>query len=305
MTNYAFLERQLNRPDGSVDVVLDTDANNEIDDQYAIAYLLASAPKLNTKAIYAAPFHNHRSSSPKDGMEKSYDEIINITSLCKRDDLHENVFRGSESYLSDEKTAVDSPAARDLAARALTYSPDKPLYVLAIGAVTNVASAILAEPAIIKNIVVVWLGGQAIHMPTWGEFNMMQDVAAGRVVFGCGVPLVQLPCMGVVSHLTTTEPELREHVKGKSKVGDYLYNVTCKAGVEDGGNMCWSRVIWDISTVAWLLSDDFTRDSLIPAPIPSYDQGYVIDPNRHIMKVVYHVNRDAIFKDLFEKLSTF
>ena len=70
--------RNLSVPQGKVDVVLDTDAYNEIDDQFAIAYLLRSKEKLNTKAIYAAPFFNDKSGGPKDGMEKSYMEILKL-----------------------------------------------------------------------------------------------------------------------------------------------------------------------------------------------------------------------------------
>ena len=302
--SYELQERKLRRPEGSIDVVLDTDAFNEIDDQFCIAYMLCSAPKLQTKAIYAAPYYNHRSNSPADGMEKSYQEILNITSLCGRDDLHEACFKGSNHYLPNEETAVESDAAKDLAKRAMDYTAENPLYVLAIGAITNVASALLLEPAIAERIVVVFLGGNAHHMPPNPEFNLMQDIAAGRVVFGSGAALVQLPCWGVVSHLTTTEPELRHHIKGKSPLGDYLYDVTCKAAIEDGGNEAWSRVIWDISTVAWLISEDFTSDMLIPSPIPTYEHGYVHDHRRHLMRYVYYVNRDRIFKDMFEKIAS-
>ena len=68
-------------PSGKVDVVLDTDAYNEIDDQFAFAYLLKSKEKANVTAIYAAPFHNTRSVGPLDGMEKSYDEILKLLEL--------------------------------------------------------------------------------------------------------------------------------------------------------------------------------------------------------------------------------
>lgn len=66
----SYLQR-LNRPEGPVDVVLDTDTYNEIDDQYALAYLIKSEEKLHLKAVYAAPFHNEKSSGPEDGMEKA------------------------------------------------------------------------------------------------------------------------------------------------------------------------------------------------------------------------------------------
>ena len=56
--------KNMSVPEGRIDVVLDTDAYNEIDDQFAIAYLLKSQEKLDVKAIYAAPFLNSRSKSP-------------------------------------------------------------------------------------------------------------------------------------------------------------------------------------------------------------------------------------------------
>ena len=303
MTDNTFLIKQLQHPQGPVDVVLDTDTYNEIDDQFALAYLLLSGDKLRTQAVYAAPFLNNKSTSPKDGMEKSYNEIINVLKLCGRDDLIPSARKGSDGYLPDEMTPVQSDAASDLVWRALAHSPDDPLYVLAIGAITNVASALLIEPAIKNNIVIVFLGGHAVFWPPKPEFNMMQDVAAGRVVFGCGAPLVQLPCMGVVSHLTVTEPELRHHLKEKSPIGDYLYNITCGEVQSYGGGNAWSRVIWDVSTVAWLLSDRFVSDALVPSPIPSYDHGYIHDPHRHLARVAYYVNRDLIFADMFAKLS--
>ena len=55
------LLNRLKRPEGKIDVVLDTDTYNEIDDQFALAYLIKSADKLNLKAISAAPFFNEKS----------------------------------------------------------------------------------------------------------------------------------------------------------------------------------------------------------------------------------------------------
>lgn len=195
-TELASLLRRLERPSGPVDVVLDTDTFNEVDDQFALSYLLASQEKLKVQALYAAPFFNEKSSSPEDGMLKSYEEILRLLKLCHAQELEDRVFQGSRGYLPDEKTPVASPAAEDLARRAMGYSPENPLYVIAIGAITNVASALLLEPAIAEKIVLVWLGGNAWDWPDNHEFNAFQDVAADRVVFGSGAPIVQLPCMG-------------------------------------------------------------------------------------------------------------
>ena len=159
----AALLRRLQRPEGPVDVVLDTDTYNEIDDQYALAYLIKNDEKLKLKAIYAAPFCNNKAATPAIGMQKSYDEIKNILSLMGRMDLLDCTYRGSESYLPDEKTPVESDAARHLAQLAMQYTLEKPLYVIAIAAITNVASALLMKPEIRDRIVLVWLGGNALH----------------------------------------------------------------------------------------------------------------------------------------------
>ena len=66
----AKLINRLEKPAGKIDVVLDTDTYNEIDDQFALAYLIRSDEKLNLKAVYAAPFYNDKSTGPADGMEK-------------------------------------------------------------------------------------------------------------------------------------------------------------------------------------------------------------------------------------------
>ena len=57
----------LSFPKGQVDVVIDTDARNEVDDQFAIAYLLKSSEKLNTVALYAAPFSFPEKVTVKEG----------------------------------------------------------------------------------------------------------------------------------------------------------------------------------------------------------------------------------------------
>lgn len=299
----AWLIKQLERPQGRADVVIDTDTFNEIDDQYALAYLIKSEDRLNLQAIYAAPFSNKKCADPEEGMEASYQEILNVLTLMEREDLKAVVRKGSGRYLPDENTPVQSPAAEDLVERALMHTEENPLYVIAIGAVTNVASALLMNEEVRKRIVLIWLGGQAHWWPENKEFNLMQDVAAARVIFGCRVPLVQLPCMGVVSAFTTSGPELSYHLKGKNKLCDYLVKVTEEEAQKDGGNDTWTRPIWDVTAVAWLLDEKFQEDCLVHSPIPEYDDRYAFDRGRHMIKYVYHINRDRLFADLFEKLA--
>lgn len=294
--------RNLDVPAGPVDVVLDTDTYNEIDDQFALAYMLRS-PELRVQAIYAAPFFNENSSGPEDGMLRSYDEIFKVLELMGERDAAP-VYKGSPQYLPDEKTPVISSAAEDLARRAREHSPERPLYVVAIGAITNVASAILLEPAVVENTVVVWLGGHGLHYHDAREFNLIQDVSAARVVMGSGVPFVQLPCNGVVSEFATSRQELEYWLKGKNPVADYLCENTIQAAERYAHGTAWSRVIWDVTAVAWLLNRDdrFMLSRIQPVSLPSYSGQYELMPNGHMIRYVYKINRDALFTDLFIKL---
>jgi purine nucleosidase len=136
---------------GRIRMVLDTDTYNEIDDQFAVVHALLTPERLKVEAFYAAPFFNNRSSSPADGMEKSYEEILRLLDRLNVS-ADGYVFRGSTGYLQDYATPYRSAAALDLIERAMSGQDDL-LYVVAIGAITNVASAILIEPAIIKHLV--------------------------------------------------------------------------------------------------------------------------------------------------------
>lgn len=301
MTDIEML-KALQLPSGRLDAVLDTDAYNEIDDQFAIAYMLRSNDKINVEAIYAAPFYNDKSDGPKDGMEKSYYEIIKLLTLCGREDLVSSTYKGSESYLPDENTPVKSAAAENLVELSKMYNRDRRLYVVAIGAITNVASAILLDKSIIDRITVVWLGGHAFEWCDTREFNMYQDVAAARVVFGSGVPLVQLPCMGVVSAFSVSAPELDKYLVGKNPLADYLAENT--VNYMGGRNELWSKTIWDVTAVAWLLNENqrFMLERTVHAPIPEYDDRYSFSNDTHFMKYVWHIKRDALMRDLFDKI---
>ena len=298
--------KNLMTPEGMVDVVLDTDAYNEVDDQYAIGYMLQYPQRLCVKGICAAPFYGKRSDSAEDGMEKSYNEVVKLLKLMGKDELASILYKGSRTFLKDEETAVDSEAADFMANLARKYSPKKPLYIDAIGAITNVASAILKNPDIAENCVVVWLGGHGFHMPNAAsEFNMKQDIAAARVVFKSGVPLVLLPCEGVVDRFSVSKYELEHWLKGKNALCDYLCDYTIKVADAHGADRPWARTIWDVTAVAWLLNDNhrFMKDKLVVCPMPEYDQQYALEAGDRFIRYVYDIHRTELFQDLFRALT--
>lgn len=294
--------KRLEVPAGAIRMVLDTDTYNEIDDQFAVAYALLSPESLKVEALYAAPFHNNRSSGPGDGMEKSYAEILRLLERL-RHPAEGFVYRGSTEWLASRQEPEKSPAALDLVERAMASPSGDPLYVVAIGAITNIASAILLEPRIIDHIVVVWLAGQPHALHFASEFNLKQDPKASQLIFDCGVPLVQIPCLGVASHLLTTVPELEAALKGRNAISDFLFERFCGYHPD---HFAWAKEIWDISAIAYLLNSEWVPTKIVPSPVLREDLTWSAPAaERHKMRVAWFVQRNPIFADLFGKLQNF
>ncbi|MEG3660180.1 nucleoside hydrolase [Arenibacter palladensis] len=291
-----FLLERLRPNNGKLNVVIDTDTYNEIDDQFAVVYALLSPEKINVEAIYAAPYFNTRSVGPADGMIKSHEEILRL--MNKMGMNHQGlVYKGSEDFIKSNKQPLQSDAAKDLVNRAM--ASDGPLYVLALGAPTNIASAILMEPKIINKIIVVWLGGKGLNWDTAYEFNLKQDMVSSKILFDSGVPLIQVPTEPVSSHLLTTIPELDTYLKGQGEIGDYLIDIF-KNYHKD--HYAYSKIIWDIAVIAYVLNPSWFKSEIRHAPILTDQITYSIDNSRHFYRLVTYLNRDKIFGDMFRKI---
>ena len=292
----------LRLPEGILDMVLDTDTYNEVDDQFALCYALLSPERVNVQAIYASPFHNERSSGAGDGMEKSYAEITRLLGVMGRS-AEGFAFRGSDRFLRSDEEYVDSPAARDLIARAMARpAGSAPLFVVAIGAITNVASALAMQPEIADRIHIVWLGGQPLTAPSAKEFNLSGDIHASRALFSGNAPLTLVPCAGVASHLLATVPELERWLGGKNALCDALIKLFSEFTDDHFG---WAKEIWDVSAVARLIHPEWATVLCEPRPRLSMEGDWCRDPRRAPILVVDHLNRNAIFRDMFRKLADF
>ncbi|WP_095205145.1 nucleoside hydrolase [Mesorhizobium carmichaelinearum] len=297
--------RMLQPPSGRVRCVLDTDTYNEIDDQFAIVQMLLSSDRLDLQAIYAAPFFlapffptDDRSESPGHGMELSHEEIFRV--LGRMQVRPEGlVFRGVTDYVGPEKTVREAPAVDDLIARARVSSREDPLYVVAIAAISNVASALIKAPDISDKIVVVWLAGNALEWPDTNEFNLCQDVGGSQVILDSGVALVLLPCLGVVSHLVSTVPEIERHVEPYGDIGQFLAESFKELS---GGRVGWSKQLWDMAPVAWLLNPEWCETVVTHTPMLTDQSTWSVDRTRHLMRYAYRIHRDPIFRDFFTKL---
>ncbi len=290
---------ELIRSGKKLNIILDTDAYNEVDDQFCIAYCMRATDRINLLSINAAPFLNQRSVSPADGMEKSYREIFKVMQLVDPN-ASVPVYRGSTAFLTDKNTPVGSDAVENIFNT--VNSSEEPVIILAIGAITNVASALIKYPELARKMAVVWLGGTALHWPSAYEFNLKQDIPGAQVLFDSGVPLLQVPCAGVCTEFVTSVPELTYHIGGKNPLCDYLLqNVAeechCYPTPVAG------RIIWDVTAAAALICPKYADVVEIPTPILTSDCHYAVDQARHHYLYVRRLDRDRIYYDLFQKLT--
>jgi len=253
--------------------------------------------------------------SPKEGMEKSYHEIIHVYKLLEMEGK-QRAYLGAENYLRSLDTPIASESTEDLITRANEYK-NEPLYVSAIGCVTNIASAILIAPEIIRNIVVLWTAAYptSVRIPN-SSFNLDQDILAAQILFDSGVPHVYLPGYHVGAQLTLSLPDMQGWIKDKGKLGQYLFDEYIKwyqkrqneSHIFDKDNTNindmrgYTKVIWDLINIAWLLRPSWVPTEILRAPSLDDNTYWMNHANgRHIMREAYDIDRDGIFQDLIAK----
>lgn len=293
---------KLEPPKGKISMVIDSDTACEVDDQFAISYAVraAQAGELILEAICAEEFSNPPI-TVEQGQELSYQEILRVLDLLEAPEYKKIVYRGAAGKMGSGEP-LDSPAARKIVELAMQPDRTEPLYVVGIGAATNIALALQMEPRIIEKIVVIWLGGNSIHWPHVVEFNACQDETATRYLLDSGVPLVMLPAYNAIAGLITSIPELEYYLYGKSKIGTYLVDIVKSYRKKYDPNCAWSKVIWDVAGVAYLLHPEWFQTCLVHTPIMTTDRHWASDSRRPMMRVCEYVQRDYIFHDVFGKL---
>lgn len=278
-----------------INVILDTDTYNECDDQFALSYMLKSQDIFNIEAITVAPFsHIKKGVTAKDSQELSYNEIIRICNWLNFDTTNK-VFKGSTDYVKNGYKK-DNDAVNKIIKTALK---NKKTYVMAIGAITNIALAIKKEPKIIDKIEVIWLGGNELGYKDNLEYNFKQDVDAVKIVFNSKVKLTILPCKNIVSELRIDIKTLRNNLGDKSDLCNYLINKFYNDGYH---GIQESRVIWDISVIAYMINKEWFTSEDISCPNIKEDTSYELTTNNHKITMVNYIDVNKVYNDLFKKL---
>jgi len=288
-------------PEGKmVRLIVNTDAKNEADDQYAIVHALLS-PKFDNRGIIAAHFGNEKSPH---SMEDSYDEVLKMLDLM--DFPRDLAYKGADRRLPDEKTPAESQGARLIIEEAMKES-DMPLYVIFLGPLTDMASAYLMEPRIAGRLTCIWIGGG--KYPEGGyEYNLNNDIRSARVVMNSDMPVWQIP-RNVYSQVIVSLAELEYKVRPCGELGRYLFDQ-----LEEHGHTSFARAttrtgeywcLGDSPAVGVLLFAHMFDYDWVQAPLITDNMTYAKNSQNRPIRVYNRVDHRFILEDFYAKLALF
>ena len=253
-----------------IPIILDTDANNELDDQHAIAYMIYNDDVFDIRGITT---NKTWSGGP---VEEHSKEARRIVHLCNADDRIQ-VISGANGNYNTLKDSLDNPvydgqkAVEFIIQQAHTMTTGKKLVLIPVGKITNIALALKKDPSIIPKVKIVWLGS---NWPGPGEYNMENDTFAVNPVIESGVEMWVCTVDGGTREVKTTRAEITTRLKGKGikvepvegrhggsfdKLGDYLVNLWENVREE-------TRSLFDMANVATVKNPQWAEDTLVYGP---------------------------------------
>lgn len=282
-------------------VILDTDAKNEADDQFAIVQALLS-PTLDVRGLVAAHFGTGRTTGSMAESRAEIELLLDLLGMTGQIRVED----GAPNRIPDEFTPVDSPGAQLIIEEAVV--DDGPLLVGFLGPLTDMASALLLAPEIAeRDVTAIWIGGPPYGdiLPSYPppEFNLANDIAAANMVFASKIPLIQVP-MPVFSMVSVGYAELAEKVEPCGALGAYLVRQLVE------WNATWSptpiehRTLGDSPAVGIMLNP--AAGVYRSRPAPRFDaDGAALDVGGRQITVCDAFDTRYLLEDFFAKLRRF
>lgn len=297
-----------------IPVIIDTDANNELDDQHALAYLLLNEEVFQVLGITV---NATRSGGEIEEHMKEAQRVIDLVGW--KDKVA--VIRGANGNFPEIRKQLDQPEfdgseAVDFIIKEAMKKRKEPLVLLPVGKLTNVALALEKKPAIAKRIRIVWLGA---NYPDPGEYNLENDTASMNYILNCDVPFemvtvryglptgtaaVMAKRQNIYIRMPGLGPVVEEAVTGRhggsfTSFGDYSVDLFRHIEhLEDG---CF-RSLFDMAAVAIVKDPSWAEATEIPSPIYIEDAWVEQAGNSRKIIVWENFNKDAIMADFYKTL---
>ncbi len=294
-------------------VIFDTDANNELDDQHALAYLLFNPDRFQTEGVTV------NATRSGGNIDKQYEEAERVMKLCRADSIP--LFKGANASFVDIHSMLDSSIfdgmlAVEFIIQAAHRNRKDKLVLIAVGKLTNVALAVAKDSTIIPFIRLVWLGS---NYPEPGEYNQDNDTAAmnyllntpiefeiATVRYGkpSGTDAVKITQDEVNQKMPGLGPKIKIPVTGRHGgsfdcFGDY--SVDLFKHIDYHGTPP-SRALFDMAAVAIVKNPAWAQHQEISAPLYINNQWVERPSNTRKILIWENFNSPAILSDFFNSL---
>ncbi len=293
-------------PRENIPVILTTDIGTEVDDQWALAHLLLASEEGKIHLLGIVTTHAPNLKAPAaESSAAAAREVLEVV----RPRRPPPVLPGSSLPLSDAETPRSGPGPRFIVETSKSYTSLNRLTVIAIGAATDVASALLIDPGTAERIEVLAMGFEG--WPKGGDpWNVKNDPLAYRVILDSPVPLVIGPADVCLRHLTLDAERAGEKTRNCGSTGDYLESLLLRWLQEKEelcrtitGQRAWP--IWDLITAAHLLG--LTQDQIRPRPRLRDDLTFDLDrpgaPDRPTsFRWITAMDEEKLWRDFQERM---
>jgi len=295
-------------------VILDTDANNELDDQHAIAYLLFNGQVFDVEGITVNRTH------AGGDIHQHYLEALRVVQLCGlRDRIP--VYRGADGSFNDIRSQLDQPhfdgaEAVDFIIERAHALEEGPLVLLPVGKLTNIALALAKDPGIASKVRVVWLGS---NYPDPGEYNQVNDEPSLNFLLDSGVDfeiaIVRYGKPSGTDAVRATLDEIRRVMPGRGPrvspavtgrhggaftcFGDYAINLF--EHIQLHGDPP-SRALFDMAAVAIVKNSAWAKAVTLPAPTLRDGQWVERPDNPRRIVLWEDFDRAAIMQDFYQSM---
>ena len=269
-------------------VLIDSDTGAEVDDQHAIALAILRPDRLNLVGFVATHFADH--GGPQ-GTARSAAQIENVLEAAGMAGKY--LVRPGGDPLAYDTQPQRSPGAEFIIEQAL--ADDDPLWVVGLGACSNIASALLIEPAIAERMVVVW-HSRCKHWPArFASWNGLNDLSAVRALSRSRVPLVWFDT-GTYLRLTMEVSE--ERVRPRGRLGTLLHEIRL-----DKPFACRpDKAMFDVGDIAYLIDPSLceSEQAAVPEITPELEFTWPRDNGQ--MHRIYQINNAAALDLLYDVL---
>jgi inosine-uridine nucleoside N-ribohydrolase len=294
-----------------IKLLFDTDANNELDDQHALAYMLLNGDIFDVVGITVNATDNGGA------IQKHYDEAYRILQLCNLNGKIPLLLgaNGDFKEISQhiDTAHFDGQAAVDFI---LEKTKKENLIVVAVGKLTNIALALKKDPSFAERTKIVWLGS---NYPEPGEYNQDNDTLAMNYVLNSNIPFemvtvrygkpsgtdaVSVSHAEINAKMPGLGPEAEEPIIGRhggefKNFGDYSVSLFDHI---DYHSEAQTRPLFDMVALAIVKNPDWGKKKNIPAPILTKNHWVERPHNKRVITLWENFDKMAILNDFFTTL---